>query len=100
MGRRHSKCRERENERGRWRGREGESERERETGRRIERENEREGEIEREREREPADAVDERPELRTVLACQPPQVLTPARKIDVRLPGKGNSNSHGARPVH
>ena len=21
-------------------------------------------------------------------------------KIDVRLPGKGNSNSHGARPVH
>jgi len=23
-----------------------------------------------------------------------------ARKVDVRLPGKGNSNSHGARPVH
>ena len=23
-----------------------------------------------------------------------------SRKIDVRLPGKGNSNSHGARPVH
>ena len=22
------------------------------------------------------------------------------RKVDVRLPGKGNSNSHGARPVH
>ena len=22
-----------------------------------------------------------------------------ARKVDVRLPGKGNSNSHGARPV-
>ena len=21
-------------------------------------------------------------------------------KVDVRLPGKGNSNSHGARPVH
>jgi len=27
------------------------------------------------------------------------QILVP-RKIDVRLPGKGNSNSHGARPVH
>ena len=23
-----------------------------------------------------------------------------ARKVDVRLPGKGNSNSHGAKPVH
>ena len=23
-----------------------------------------------------------------------------ARKVDVRLPGKGNSNFHGARPVH
>jgi len=23
-----------------------------------------------------------------------------ARKVDVRLPGKGNSNSHGERPVH
>ena len=23
-----------------------------------------------------------------------------ARKVDVRLPGKGDSNSHGARPVH
>jgi len=22
------------------------------------------------------------------------------RKVDVRLPGNGNSNSHGARPVH
>ena len=22
------------------------------------------------------------------------------RKVDIRLPGKGNSNSHGARPVH
>jgi len=22
------------------------------------------------------------------------------RKVDVRLPGKGNSNSHDARPVH
>jgi hypothetical protein len=24
----------------------------------------------------------------------------PCRKVDVWLPGKGNSNSHGARPVH
>ena len=22
------------------------------------------------------------------------------RKVDIRLPGKGNSNSHGARPVY
>ena len=22
------------------------------------------------------------------------------RKVDVRLPGKGNSNSHGVRPIH
>ena len=29
-----------------------------------------------------------------------PQTLTAARKVDVRLHGKGNSNSHGARPVH
>jgi len=28
------------------------------------------------------------------------QVRTPPRKVDVRLPEKGNSNSHGARPVH
>jgi len=26
--------------------------------------------------------------------------LTHKRKVDVRLPGKGNPNSHGARPVH
>ena len=24
----------------------------------------------------------------------------PTRKVDVRLPEKGNSNSHGTRPVH
>jgi len=24
----------------------------------------------------------------------------PTRKVDIRLPGKGNSNSHGARPVY
>ena len=28
------------------------------------------------------------------------KVKTPHRRVDVRLPGKGNSNSHGARPVH
>ena len=26
--------------------------------------------------------------------------LSKPRKVDVRLPGKGNSNSHGARPAH
>jgi len=28
------------------------------------------------------------------------QFFRKARKVDARLPGKGNSNSHGARPVH
>ena len=28
------------------------------------------------------------------------QVVSVTGKVDVRLPGKGNSNSHGARPVH
>ena len=28
------------------------------------------------------------------------KVFILTRKVDVRLPGKGNSNSHGARPVH
>ena len=28
------------------------------------------------------------------------KALHHARKVDVRLPGKGNSNSHGVRPVH
>jgi len=27
-------------------------------------------------------------------------VRLPARMVDVRLPGQGNSNPHGARPVH
>ena len=27
-------------------------------------------------------------------------LLLSGRKVDVRLPGKGNSNCHGARPVH
>ena len=28
------------------------------------------------------------------------QVVAGSRKVDIRLPGKENSNSHGARPVH
>jgi len=28
------------------------------------------------------------------------QGLLSTRKVDIRLPGKGDSNSHGARPVH
>jgi len=28
------------------------------------------------------------------------KVVSPTRKVDIRLPGKGNSNSHGARPVY
>jgi len=28
------------------------------------------------------------------------RMILGSRKVDVRLPGKGNSNSHGARPVH
>ena len=28
------------------------------------------------------------------------KVLQSSRKVDVRLPGKGDANSHGARPVH
>ena len=32
-------------------------------------------------------------------AAEPP-ILAGHRKVDIRLPGKGNSNSHGARPVH
>jgi len=27
-------------------------------------------------------------------------LLWPVRKVDVTLPGKGSSNSHGVRPVH
>jgi len=30
----------------------------------------------------------------------PLRVQVRLRKVDIRLPGKGNSNSHGARPVH
>ena len=29
-----------------------------------------------------------------------PVFVWESRKVDVRLPGKGNSNPHGARPVH
>ena len=28
------------------------------------------------------------------------EVDTKIREVDIRLPGKGNSNSHGARPVY
>jgi len=28
------------------------------------------------------------------------QGLESTRKVDVSIPGKGNSNTHGARPVH
>ena len=28
------------------------------------------------------------------------EVRRRTRKVDIRLPGKGNSNSHGARPVY
>ena len=35
------------------------------------------------------------------LTLEPEPCLAGAtRKVDVRLPGKGDSNSHGARPVH
>ena len=27
-------------------------------------------------------------------------LIKPLKKVNVRLPGQGNSNSHGARPVH
>ena len=36
-------------------------------------------------------------EPRTVREGRTPK---PVRKVDVSLPGKGNSNSNGARPVH
>ena len=32
--------------------------------------------------------------------CGVEGVSCSTRKVDVRLPGKGNSNSHGARPIH
>ena len=35
-----------------------------------------------------------------VLRVVNPVHLEQHRKVDVRLPGKGSSNSHGARPVH
>ena len=40
--------------------------------------------------------------LRNSLQRPPPlsRVVKYYRKVDVRLPGKGNSNSHSARPVH
>ena len=38
--------------------------------------------------------------VRCVFCPAFPGVSDACRKVDVRLPGKGNSNSHGARPVH
>jgi hypothetical protein len=32
--------------------------------------------------------------------AQNKDIVLKVRKVDARLPGKGNSNSHGARPVH
>ena len=34
------------------------------------------------------------------LTAEKPRLTEDARKVDVRLPRKGNSSSHGARPVH
>ena len=34
-----------------------------------------------------------------VLAGEEAQGVGIPRRVDIRLPGKGNSNSHGARPV-
>ena len=31
---------------------------------------------------------------------QPVHIQAGTRKVDIRLPGKGHPNSHGARPVH
>jgi len=37
---------------------------------------------------------------RQTLCTSKPTRRTRNRKVDVRLPGKGNSNSRGTRPVH
>jgi len=42
----------------------------------------------------------DRRELREPLLPAQPEELNNLFKVDVRLPGKGNSNSYGARPVH
>ena len=42
-----------------------------------------------------------RPSIQETGMREEPEKLREAvRKVDVRLPGKGNSNSHVARPVH
>ena len=41
-----------------------------------------------------------RPQRRPRLPRPPRTGSADSRKVDIRLPGKGNSNSHGARPVH
>ena len=33
-------------------------------------------------------------------STNPKKLSSQHRKVDIRLPGRGNSNSHGARPVH
>jgi len=33
-------------------------------------------------------------------AAPSPSHAESVRKVDIRLPGKGNSNSHGTRPVY
>ena len=40
------------------------------------------------------------PSLTAAVCAETTNMYAPARTVDVRLPGKGNSNSHGARPVH
>jgi hypothetical protein len=46
--------------------------------------------------------MDQQPELRLseVLSKGEMYQQTTTRNVDVKLPGKGNSNSHSARPVH
>ena len=42
----------------------------------------------------------EEEEARVGRATVPERVERPCREVDVRLPGKGHSKAHGARPVH
>jgi hypothetical protein len=64
-----------------------------------EREGERESERARERERDLTAA--HKPAFANGLLCPMPAGTRPGmRKVNVKLPGERNSNSHGARPVH
>jgi len=47
----------------------------------------------------PASGAQLRPAPAGLSPCQGRLVPEP-RKVDIRLPGEGNSNSHGARPVY